>query len=87
MTIPKEARINIEHPVNVRALYFMETRRKVDLPNLDECLLDVLVKANVLADDNSKIVVSMDGSRVLYDKERPRTEITITDTEVDEHEL
>jgi hypothetical protein len=30
-----------------------------------------------LADDNSNIVVSMDGSRVLYSKENPRTEIEI----------
>ena len=30
-----------------------------------------------LADDNYKIVKSHDGSRVLYDKDRPRVEIEI----------
>jgi Holliday junction resolvase RusA-like endonuclease len=56
----------------------MPSKRRVDLANLTEALQDVLVKANVLEDDNSEIVVSTDGSRVKYDKARPRTEIIIT---------
>lgn len=39
---------------------------------------DALVAAGVLADDNSQIIVSHDGSRVLYDKDNPRTEVTIS---------
>lgn len=65
-------------PVNVCCIYYMPTRRRCDLVNLQEATLDVLVKYGILADDNSNIVVSMDGSQVLYDKENPRTEITIT---------
>ena len=68
----------IDYPVNVKCLYWMPTRRRVDLVNLQEATLDILVKYKVLADDNSNIVVSMNGSQVLYDKENPRTEITIT---------
>ena len=67
----------IEQPVNVKCLYYMPTHRRCDLVNLQESTLDVLVKYGILADDNSNIVASMDGSRVLYDKENPRTEITI----------
>lgn len=67
----------INEPVNVRCEYFMPTRRRVDLVNLEEMTLDVLVKYGVLADDNSNIVVSMDGSRVGYSKENARTEIFI----------
>ena len=67
----------IEEEVNVCCTYYMPTRRRVDLVNLEEATLDVLVKYGVLADDNSNIVVTMDGSRVYYDKENPRTEITI----------
>lgn len=63
--------------VNIKALYYMPTRRRVDLCNLHEALCDVLVKYGVIADDNSNIVASMDGSRVLYDKENPRTEVEI----------
>jgi Holliday junction resolvase RusA-like endonuclease len=69
--------LGIDYPVNVRCLYYMPTKRIVDLVNLQEATLDVLVKYGAISDDNSRIVVSMDGSRVLYDKENPRTEIYI----------
>lgn len=69
----------VEDPVNVQMVFYMPTRRRVDLVNLQEAALDVLVRGEVLTDDNSKIVVSMDGSRVSYDKEHPRTEITISE--------
>ena len=68
----------INDPVNVACLYYMPTRRRVDLVNLQEATLDILVKYGILEDDNSNIVVSMDGSRVLYDKDNPRSEIIIT---------
>lgn len=67
----------IEEPVNVQAIFYMPTRRRVDLVNLQEALLDVLVKEGILADDNSSIVYSMDGSHVDYDREHPRTEVYI----------
>ena len=56
----------------------MPTRRKTDLTNLLEAVDDILVHAGIIADDNYTIIASHDGSRVLYDKYRPRTEITIT---------
>lgn len=68
----------ISIPVNVEAVFYMPTRRRVDLVNLQEALLDVLVRYGVLADDNAKIVATMDGSRVAYDKEHPRTEVMIS---------
>lgn len=68
----------IAEPVNIRAIYFMPARRKVDITNLESALMDVLVKYGVIADDNCRVVVSTDGSRVMYDKENPRTEVTIT---------
>lgn len=74
----------IEDPVNVKAVYYMPTRRVVDLTNLHEALHDVLVHYKILADDNSKIIVSTDGSRVRYDKNNPRTEVVISPAE-DEH--
>ena len=71
------AKKGIDYPVNVKCVYYMKTKRKVDLVNLQEATLDVLVKYGVIKDDNSNIVVSMDGSRVDYDKCSPRTEIEI----------
>lgn len=76
--IPGQFRTGIDYPVNVKAIYYMPTRRIVDITNLHSALHDVLVKAGVLQDDNSRIVVSTDGSRVLYDHENPRTEVEIT---------
>lgn len=73
---PKEP---IATPVNVRCIYFMPTARRVDLVNLLEATCDILVDAGILADDNSDIVASHDGSRVLIDRVRPRVEITITE--------
>ena len=35
----------ISEPVNVQMLFYMPTRRKVDLVNLEEAALDVLVRA------------------------------------------
>lgn len=67
-----------DRPVNVKAVFYMPTRRRVDLVNLQEALLDILVKYRVLDDDNSNIVRSMDGSTVKYDKDHPRTEVSIT---------
>jgi Holliday junction resolvase RusA-like endonuclease len=69
----------IDFPVNVKCLFYMPTKRKCDLVNMQEAILDVMVKVGLLADDNYSIVQSMDGSRVLYDKENPRTEIYITE--------
>lgn len=68
----------IDYAVNVKCIYYMETHRRVDITNLLEASSDILVKYGVLEDDNSLIVWSVDGSRVLYSKTDPRTEIEIT---------
>lgn len=67
----------IQYPVTVRCLFYMKTRRKVDKSNLEAAAHDILVKYGILADDNRDIIASTDGSRVYYDKDNPRTEITI----------
>lgn len=79
----KRARVlrPIEAPVEVKCLFYMPTRRRVDLTNLLESIDDVLVRAGVLKDDHSGIIVSHDGSRVLYDKDNPRTEVFIREME------
>ena len=42
----------IDYPVNLRCLYFMETKRKCDITNLLQATCDVLVKYKVIEDDN-----------------------------------
>lgn len=68
----------IDYPVNVKCLFYMPTKRKCDLTNLLEAIDDIMVKAGLLKDDNYTIIEAHDGSRVLYDKDNPRTEIEIT---------
>lgn len=76
--VPK---LKINKKVNVKAVFYMKTKRKVDLTNLNEALHDMLVHAGCLEDDNCAIIASTDGSRVKYDKDNPRTEVTITKVE------
>lgn len=71
---PKEP---IGQKVHIRYNFYMKTRRKVDKLNLCAAADDILVSAGILKDDNSNIVIHHDGSRVLYDKNNPRTEIFI----------
>lgn len=73
--------LNIDYPVNIKSVFYMPTRRRVDLSNLISAIHDILTKYSVIVDDNYKIVYSVDGSRVFYDKEHPRTEIEITKIE------
>lgn len=67
-----------DFPINLQTIYYMPTKRKVDLINLHAALHDCLVKKGLLLDDNCNIIASTDGSRVYHDKNNPRTEITIT---------
>ena len=71
----------------VATVFYMPTRRKVDLTNLLEACHDTLVAAKILADDNNAIIASVDGSRVMYDKENPRTEIFIEEMPNDEQSV
>ena len=79
--IPGKARQRIDLPVNVRCVYYMPTRRRVDLTNLLEATDDILVRAGVLEDDHCGIIAGHDGSRVRYDRARPRVEIEIVTLE------
>ena len=67
----------LDKKYNVKCIYYMKTKGKVDLLNLLGATMDILVKYNVLKDDDSTIVESRDGSRVYYDKNNPRVEIEI----------
>ena len=68
----------IDYPVQVTTLFYRATKHKVDLTNLMAATHDVLVKYQILKDDSCGIIKSVDGSRVDFDKENPRTEIIIS---------
>ena len=67
----------ITHAINLKCIYYMQTKRKVDLVNLLNATCDCLVKAEIIKDDNFEIIKSVDGSRVEYDAKNPRVEIYI----------
>lgn len=69
----------INYPVNLECLFYMETRRRVDLANLLNAIDDAAVKSGLILDDNRDIIGGHDGSRVFYDKNNPRIEINITE--------
>lgn len=69
--------LKIDYPINLNCKFYMKTRRRVDLNNLLSSITDVLVKHQVIVDDNKDIIIGFDGSRVLYDKDQPRIEIFI----------
>lgn len=68
----------IDCKINIKAIYYMPGKYKVDITNLHNALHDILVHYGVIKDDNCKIVLGTDGSRVKVDKQNPRTEVTIT---------
>lgn len=74
--IPKG--VTFDEPVNVRTVFYMPTRRRVDLTNLEEAAHDIFVRCGLLADDNRDVIAATDGSRVYYDKQNPRTEVEIS---------
>ena len=68
----------ISEPINIKCIFYRDSRRRVDLTNLLEAIDDILVKYKIIADDNFEIIRGHDGSRVYIDKDRPRVEIEIT---------
>ena len=72
---------HIEYPVTLKCTFYVPDRRKRDLTNLLNAIQDVLVKYDVIADDNYNIVESVDGSRIIYRKGKSETIVEITKIE------
>ena len=67
----------ITHPIGLECHFYKDKDYKADLVGYLQAIQDILVKAEVIADDNHKIVENTDGSRVSVDRENPRIEIYI----------
>lgn len=80
----KDYQLNIEYPVNVKCIYYVAKKYRVDLTNLMAATHDILVEHGVLKDDNCNIIKTVDGSYVTYDRNNPRVEITITEARIEE---
>ena len=77
-------KLNIDYPVNVKCTFIVPDKRKRDIVNLLNAIQDILVKYKVIADDNYNIVQSIDGSRIIYNKDKEETIIEITKGETNE---
>ena len=56
--------------------YYFKDKRRHDPSNYDKMLLDALVEANIIEDDNYNVIKEFT-TIGKYDKENPRTEIEI----------
>lgn len=72
----------IDKAINLKCIFYKDKNYKSDLMGYMQAIADALVKARLLADDNSNIVVSTNGSKVLLDKLNPRIEVEIDFLEV-----
>lgn len=72
---PKEP---INYPINIKYVFYKSSRRLCDGLNLSAAMDDILTQARVIDDDHRDIVAGHDFTRVYYDKDNPRVEVTIT---------
>lgn len=80
----KYSNLKIDYPINLKCIFVVPDKRKRDIVNLLNAIQDILVKYNVLEDDNYNIVAGVDGSRILYEKGVEKTIIEIK--RIDENE-
>ena len=60
----------------IKITYYFKDKRRHDPSNYDKMLLDGLVEANIITDDNYEVIKEFT-TIGKYDKENPRTEIEI----------
>ena len=66
-------------------IYYFKDRRRHDPANYDKFVLDGLVEANVIIDDNYSVITEFT-TKEDYDKDNPRTEIIIEILEENKNE-
>lgn len=74
----EEFKLPIQEQINLKCLFYKEKDYKADLAGYIQAIQDVLVKAGVIIDDNHKVIVSTNESKVFLDRDNPRIEIEIT---------
>lgn len=77
----KRYKSNIDYSINLKIDFCVPDKRRRDIANYIEAIQDILVKYEVIKDDNYNIIKSLDGTRMHIDKKNPRVEIEITKIE------
>lgn len=67
------------YPISVTLIFFNPDNRRHDLDNQSSSVLDTLVKAGVIEDDNQTKIDSLQLHYGGIDKENPRCEIFLDD--------
>lgn len=67
------------YPISLTIIFFNADKRRHDLDNQSSSILDTLVKANVIEDDNQNKIDCLTLQYGGVDKEKPRAEIFIDD--------
>ena len=75
-------KLNIDYPIGLKCTFIVPDRRKRDLTNLENAIADILVKYNIIEDDNYNIINNWDGSRIIYQKGIEKIIIEIKKAEV-----
>ena len=71
----------IDYPINLSVKFYVCDARKRDIANYIEAIQDILVKYNIIVDDNYNIIASLDGCSMEINREYPHCEILITKKE------
>lgn len=80
-------REKIDYPINIKCTFFVNDKKRRDLTNLENAIADILVKYEVIKDDNYNIISGWDGSRIIYRKDKePEIIIEITSMEETEND-
>ena len=67
----------VTEPCDVSIKYWLPDRRRRDLSNMTESVMDLLVDRGVLTDDSCNVVIKLTQRAMGRDKENPRTEVEI----------
>ncbi len=68
-----------DYPIGITAIFYNGSKRRKDLDNQISSVLDVMVKAGVIEDDNVNFIDSIQLQYGGVDKEAPRVEIFLDD--------
>lgn len=78
MPVLRQPKPYIDYKCNLSCKFYVCDLRKRDIANYIEAIQDILVKYEIISDDNYNVIASLDGCSMELDRDNPRVEIEIT---------